>query len=80
VDVALEQLDLPAAVTQHEVVGQRLVVGQEVLLDDLGLVPQAEHEIGGAEAGVVVHDVPDDRLVANRDHRLRDARGGLAHP
>ena len=74
VDVALEQLDALAAVREHEVVRERLVVGEEVLLDRLGLVAQAEHEIGDPEARVVVHDVPEDRLVADRDHRLRDAR------
>ena len=32
-DVAAEQLDLAPAVGQHEVVGERLLVAQEVLLD-----------------------------------------------
>ena len=32
------------------------------------------------EVRVVLHDVPQDRLLPDRDHRLRDALGGFAHP
>ena len=62
----------PAA-GEHEVVRQGLVVGEEELLDRLGLVAQAEDEVLVPPGGVVLHDVPEDRPAADRDHRLRDA-------
>src|SRR6476619_271954 len=47
-------------------------VVQEELLDDVRLVAEAEHEIAMPVFAVVMHQVPEDRLVADRDHRLRD--------
>ena len=79
VDVGLEQMDLRAAVRQHEVVGHRLVVGEEEVLDRLGLVAQAQHEVGEPEVRVVLHHVPEDRAIADRDHRLGHGLGRLAH-
>ena len=55
----------------------RLVVQEEVL-DDVRLVAEAEHEILVPVLAVVLHHVPQDRLMADRDHRLRDALGVLA--
>src|SRR6266487_19887 len=80
VDVAGEQLDLAAAVAQHEVVGDGLVVVQEVLLDHVGLVAEAQDEVPVPVVRVVLHDVPQDRPVADRDHRLGDRVGVLAQP
>ena len=77
-DVAAQQLDLAAAVGQHEVVRQRLLVAQEVVLDRVGPVAQAEDELAVPEVGVVAHDVPQDRPVADRHHRLGDRLGLLA--
>src|SRR5262249_14642547 len=71
-------LDVAAAVAQHEVVRQRLVVPEEVLLDRLSAVAEAEDELVEAERGVVLHDVPEDRPRPDRDHRLRQQRIGLA--
>ena len=79
VDVGLEQVDLRPALGEDEVVRHRLVVGEEEVLDHLGLVAEAEHEVGEPEVGVVLHDVPQDRPVADRDHRLGRDLGGLAH-
>ncbi len=70
---------LACAAIEHEVVEQRAVVRQEVLLDDLALVAEAEDELVVAPHRVVAHDVPEDRLAADLDHRLRDALGLLAH-
>ena len=41
-------------------------------------VAQAEDEVAVAEVGVVAHDVPQDRPVADRDHRLGDRLAVLA--
>ena len=69
-DVAAEELHLAAAVGQDEVVGGGLLVVEEVVLDHLGAVAQAQHELGVTEVGVVAHDVPEDRTVADGHHRL----------
>ena len=45
VDVALQELDAPAAVGEDEVVRECFVVVQEVVLDRLGLVAQAHDEV-----------------------------------
>ena len=70
-----EDLDLVAETRDDAVgVGLRLVV-QEVFFDDVRLVAKAQDEVLVAELAVVVHQVPEDRLVADRYHRLRDVFG-----
>ena len=80
-DVALEQLDpgVGPVPLEHEVVEERLVVVEEVLPDHVALVAEAENELVVPPGRVVAHDVPEDRAVADPDHRLRDALGLLAH-
>ena len=51
---------------------------EEELLDDVGLVAEAQHEIAMPVLAVVLHHVPQDRLLADRDHRLGDALGVVA--
>ena len=53
-------------------------VVEEELLDDVGLVAEAQDEILVPVLAVVLHDVPEDRLMADRDHRLRNALRVLA--
>ena len=69
-DVGAQQLHPPAALGQHEVVGHRLVVVEEVVLDRVGPVAEAQDEVAVAVVRVVAHDVPQDRPVADLDHRL----------
>src|SRR5262249_14445608 len=64
---------------EHEVVQQRTVVGEKVLLDDLALVAETQNELVVTPHRVVTHDVPEDRPPADVDHRLRDPQGFLAH-
>ena len=45
------------------------VVG-EVFLDHVALVAAADHEVIDAVGGVDFHDVPENRLAADLDHRL----------
>jgi hypothetical protein len=78
VDVALEQLDGAAAAAQDEVVRDGLGVAEEVLLDRVGAVPEAQDEVLVAEVRVVAHDMPQDGPISDRDHRLRDRLGHLA--
>src|SRR5439155_19916788 len=72
------QLDV-AADREDEVVREGLVVVEEVLLDRLRVVTQAEDEVVVPVVGVVAHDVPQDGAVPYRDHRLRNRRPCLAN-
>ncbi|MNC31332.1 hypothetical protein D3C75_796490 [compost metagenome] len=45
------------------------IVG-EVFLDHIALVAQADHEVVDPIMGVDLHNVPDDRLATDFDHRL----------
>src|SRR5882757_3295507 len=70
-----EDLDLVAEPLDDAVgVGLRLVV-QKIFLDDIGLVAKAQDEVLVTKLAVVVHQVPEDRLVPDRNHRLRNALG-----
>jgi hypothetical protein len=51
-------------------IGPVQVVVREIFLDDMPLIPAADHEIMEPEAGVIFHDVPKDWLLANGNHRL----------
>ena len=45
-------------------------VVREVFLDDVAFVAETDHEIVDSVMGVDFHDVPQDGLAANFDHRL----------
>ena len=73
-----EDLDVVAETRDDAVgVGLRLVV-QEEFLDDVCLVAKAQDEVLVAELAVVVHQMPQDRLVADRNHRLGNALGHVS--
>src|SRR5579862_2155636 len=72
VNVAIGKLELAAAIGKHEVVGEALIVIQEILLNCVAAIAQAQNKIAMAEVRVVLHYVPDDRPRANRDERLGD--------
>ena len=78
-DVAAQQLHVAPAAREDEVVARGLLVVQEVVLDELPAVAEAEDELRVPEVGVVAHDVPQNRPVADPDHRLRDALRLLPH-
>src|SRR5690606_18752036 len=63
-----EHLDL-GTLDDAIAVGLGLIVKEEVL-NRVGFVAEAEHEILVPVLAVVIHDVPKDRLVADRDHRF----------
>ena len=54
------------------------MVAQEVLLDLPALVAEAQDEAAHPERAVDLHDVPEDRLLADLDHRLGPVLGLLA--
>ena len=68
-----QDFDLLAETRNDAVAVCRLLVVQEVVLDDVRLVAEAQNEILMPVLAVVLHDVPQDRLMADRDHRLRNA-------
>src|SRR6266436_7926093 len=45
---------------------------EEVLLNGIGAVAQAQNEVLVAEMRVILHDVPQNRPVANGNHGLGD--------
>ncbi len=62
--------------------GERGVAGvpkvvAEVILDHIALVAEAEDELPMAVMSVGLHDVPEDRAVADRHHRFRAELGLL---
>ena len=52
----------------------------EVLLDDVALVAAADHEVIDAVRGIDLHDVPENGLPADLDHRLGAYRAFFADP
>ena len=70
-----------AAEARHDTVriDVRLIVEKE-LLDDVGLVAEAQDEILVPVLAVIAHEMPEDRLAADRDHGLRNVFGVVADP
>ena len=62
----------------HGKVAVHRSIVKEVGLDDLRLVAEAEHEVLESVLGVLPHDVPQNRAIADSDHRLRTCLGFLA--
>src|SRR6266403_921958 len=71
-DVPIHQLDLTTAPGKNEVVGPGLFVVEEVLLDDVSTIPEAEDEVGVTIVSVVLHQVPEDRPMSDLHHWLRN--------
>src|SRR5262245_24813295 len=71
-NVASEKLHAIAAVAKHEVVRQRFLVAEEVLLDHVRAVSEAEDEILVPEVRIILHQMPHDRPIAECRHRLRN--------
>src|SRR5262249_31398108 len=71
-DVAGEKIHSLPTTAHHEVVGDRLLVLEEIALDHVGPVAEAEDELVVPVMGVVPHHVPEDGPVSQWDHRLGD--------
>ena len=76
----LEELHLPGALLEDEVVGPGLVVVEEKVLDRRRAVAEAEHEVGMPVVGVVAHDVPEQRTLPDERHRLGAGGDAVTHP
>ena len=53
---------------------------QEEILDDVRLVAEAKHKVFVAILAIIIHEVPQYRPVADRNHRLRNALGVISNP
>src|SRR5690606_21852789 len=67
--VVLVNVHAVVAHVECDVGGMQEVVGEEVL-DRVALVAQANHEIMDPVSGVLLHDVPENWLAADFNHRL----------
>src|SRR5208282_2820850 len=67
-NVLVLNLGVPAE-ANAEIVVHRLVV-QEIVLDHVAAVPQAEYKISKTAVRVQLHNMPQDRTTADFDHGL----------
>ena len=79
INVATEQFNIPCAFGKDEVIGEAFVVLEKVILDHIGFVSETKNKIAMAMVGVILHDVPEDWPITNRDHGLGHGFGKLAH-
>src|SRR4029453_19427887 len=68
----MQKLDMLGPLAQDEIVGYALVIVEEVFLDLIAFVTEAEDEVRVPIVGVVLHHMPDDRPVAEWHERFRD--------
>src|SRR3954464_15287419 len=50
------------------------------LFDHVRLIAQAKDEVLVTEIAIILHHMPKNRLIADRDHRFRDALRILTNP
>src|SRR5262249_39729017 len=65
-NLALQLRDHPVAIF-------RLPIVEEIVLDNVCLVAEAKNEILMTMVAVILHDMPQDRLMPDRHHRLWNA-------
>ena len=68
-----QNLDLLAEIRDDAIARCRLLVAQEIVLDDVCLVSKAKNEIPMTVLAIVLHHMPQNRLVSDRHHRLWNA-------
>src|SRR5215471_517804 len=71
-DVPVEDPDVAAAVQKDKVVGNEFAVIDEIILDSVRAIAQAQDEILVTKMSVVLHHVPQDRPVTD----MNDGLGG----
>jgi hypothetical protein len=80
VSVSVEELDVSYAGFQHKIVGETLVVIQEIVLNEIRAVTQAKNKILVTVVSVIFHDVPHHRTVADGNHRFGNRLGIFPQP
>src|ERR1700741_582841 len=58
----------------------RLVVALKIVLNDIRLITEGEDEVFMPVVGIILHNMPKDRPVADRDHRFRNRLRVFPHP
>jgi hypothetical protein len=53
---------------------------QKKIDEGFALIAQTEHEILETKVGIILHDVPDDRFAADRNHRFGEGFVVIANP
>src|SRR3989442_1423110 len=74
-NVAVVKLHSLAAVQEREVVRGALAVLEKVVFDDISAITEAQDELLVSEVGIVLHEVPENRPVADGHHWLRHSFG-----
>ena len=79
-NVALNEIHFPAASRQNKVIRNAFVVVEEVILDFISLVAEAENEILVPKMGIVFHDVPQHGPIAQRHQGFRNIVAKFSKP
>src|SRR5277367_5192255 len=72
-DVGVEKLKILPTTRQDKIIRSALIVIQEVILDCVGPVPQAQNKVLVPKVGVILHYMPKDRPRTDSHHRFWDA-------
>src|SRR5262249_8971038 len=72
VDITAQKMDILPALRPDKIVGDGFVVVQEVVLDGVALVSEAENEVRMSEVSVVLHQVQENRPRPNLHHGFGD--------
>ena len=76
-NVTAKELQILAPFGQGKIVGNTLVVPEEILFDGVSAVAEAQNKVLVTEVGIVFHHVPKHRSVADRHHRFGNIVGVL---
>ena len=77
--IDLVNLQVVGTQLNREIAVHRGVI-EEIGFDHFSLVAKTENEGFKAVMGIASHDMPKDRMVPDRHHRLRSQLGFLAQP
>ncbi len=78
-DIAIQQLQILAAFGEDKVICDALVVFEKILLDNVGLITQAQDKVFVTIVRVILHHMPEDRAISDRNHRFWQSLGVFAH-
>lgn len=67
-----KELNLGAVFGNHTIAAFRNLVIQEIVLDNVRFVPEAQDKIVMAILAIILHDVPQNWMVSDRNYWLRN--------
>src|SRR5579863_769375 len=68
-----DKLNFGAVFRNHAIAAFRDLVIQEVILDNVSLVSKTQDKIMMAILAIILHDMPQDRIITDRNHWFRNA-------